>query len=245
MSEIHKIQFNNRTLRYPGYTGYLSFVDSTPTPAGKEVLLYDNNTYIAQDNTVQVISDLEAITISRRYAVVMYDIAAQGRLLYGVYRTTLQISNVGEGVWQSMYYGRRTNIAIPLYEAVDSRTYSAESNVGVLIGTYNGNNYYYLNNNSDYWPYFNHTDANNTNYCTIKFVIDYNNTTGNVRQYVNDADHNRTLIGTGSLSGNSTYNLKLSTQTTRSDIWLAMKNITVAQFDNEADALAYDGEQTV
>lgn len=217
-----------------------TLVYSSGPVVNKEVLLYDNNTYTAQDNTVQVISDLEAITISRRYAVVMYDIAAQGRLQYGIYRTTLQISNDGEGVWPSMYRGRRLDLSIPLYEKVDSRTYSAESNVGVEIGTYNGIDYYYLNHSSVGWPSF-----NNGNYCTIKFVIDYNNTTGNVRQYVNDADHNRTLIGTGSLSVNSTYNLKLSNQTNRTDIVLAMKNIRVAQFDNEADALAYDGEQTV
>lgn len=210
-----------------------TLVYSSGPVVNKEVLLYDNNTYTANNNQTMVINTQDSIRVSRRYGVVMYDISATKGSI-GYYYIYLNISGASAGQWPSMYGGFGTAVAIPLYSRLDSRTYSAVSGVGVQHNT--SNDYYYLNNGSSYWPFANKV-------CTIKLVIDYNSTSGNVRQYVNDSTHNRTLVGTGSLTGSSTYDMTLRLETSGS--LLTMNNIRVAQFDNEADALAYDGEQTV
>lgn len=232
-SKIQDLYIGGTKIKEAYYGSTLVYSSSIQPVVDKEVLLYDNNTYSANGSITVVIDSQQAITVSRRYAVVMYNLSATKGSI-GYYTTYLNISGASTGQWQSMYDGFGTAVAIPLYYRLDSRTYSAVSGVGVKHDT--SNDYYYLNSGSSYWPFRNKV-------CTIKFVIDYNSTSGNVRQYVNDSTHNRTLVGTGSLTGRSTYDMTLKLETIGA--LLTMTNIRVAQFDNEADALAYDGEQTV
>lgn len=233
MEEIHKLQYNNRTLIYPGYTGYLSFVDSTPTVT-KEVLYYDNNTY--SGNTGVIYGD-DNVQMTRRYCVVMYSISATKSSLLGGYETQLVCGNSNVSTWRSIYYRTSTGVAIPLYYNPYNYTYTPVSGVGVNTNTYDSHTYYYLSGSAGYWPF-------NNNTATIKFLIDSNTSSSNVRQYVNDSTHNRTLVATGSLYVDSTNKFTLSIISSGTAT-LTMNNIRVAQFDNEADALAYDGEQTV
>lgn len=231
-SKIQDLYIGGTKIKEAYYGSTLVYSSVQPV-VDKEVLLYDNNTYSANNSQTVVIDTQQAISVSRRYAVVMYNLSAT-KVTVGTYLTYLNISSAKAGLWSAMFGGFGNTVAIPLYRVSDNRTYSAVNGVGVQHNS--SNDYYYLNTNSSYWPF-------NNKVCTIKFVIDYNSTSGNVRQYVNDSTHNRTLVGTGSLTGSSTYNMTLRLET--NGALLTMTNIRVAQFDNEADALAYDGEQTV
>lgn len=204
-----------------------------------EVLYYDNTVYTITNTDWTDLAVCPKVT-SKRWVVVMYDQSGEYIVIGAGAQYGHGFSLSDNSKWRAwlMPYNR-PNLRTVLYGSqppiynISNQYVSSEITTG-LPPWYET---FYYNDGVLQWGTMK----------TYKYVIDTSTSTNNVRQYMNTDTLERSLMGSGPMNVNNISNIKVSAYcipriNTNKEI---ISNIRIAQFDNEADALSYNGEQTV
>lgn len=197
------------------YLGSTKVYEGSAPSPGGEVLLYDNNTSLYKSGTYSI-----SIEPTRRYVVIMFNQSASTS--GSVYAASWWFR--WNEQWRSRCHFQQGNYSVSRSFNGSLTWVASNGSVRKVDGT---NNYYW-------------TTKSFSELKTYKHIIDTQSSVNNVKQYVGNT---YVCYSSLNISGPITeFGVGTEVQTNKAP---TLNTFRIAQFDNEEDAIAYNGEQTI